>query len=63
MHDDTWGTISVDFIASAYYGCKNMDRLDEHSKSVVFEVFLGEALVKFTTEPPDTVDRPPEDEF
>lgn len=63
MHDDTSGTISVDFTASAYYGCKDMDRLDKYSKSVVFEVFLGAALVKFTTEPPDTVDRPPENEF
>jgi hypothetical protein len=63
MHDDTSGTISVDFTGSAYYGCKDMDRLDEHSESVIFEVSPGDALVKFTTEPPDPVDRPPDDEF
>ncbi len=63
MEDEDSGMIDVDFTGSAYYGCKDMDRLDEHSEAVVFKISLQASLITFTTEPPDPPDRPPDEEF
>jgi len=63
MHDELSGTIDVDFTGSAYYGCKDMDRLDEHCEAVAFEVSLLDKRITLTTEPPDKVERPPNEEF
>jgi hypothetical protein len=63
MDDDMNGTIDVDFTGSAYYGCKDMDRLDEHSEAVRFEVSVEASQVTFTTESPDPPERPPDEEF
>jgi len=63
MEDEDSGMIDVDFTGSAYYGCKDMDRLDEHSEAVAFNISRETSLITFTTEPPDPPERPPDEEF
>lgn len=65
FHDTASGTIDVDFTGLAYYGCKDMDRLDEHAEAVGFDISFDDEQITFSTETLDPVEsiRDPNDEF
>lgn len=49
------GTVDVYFTGSAYYGCKDMDRLDEHEETVSFRFEPATRELWFETSPPPPV--------
>ena len=59
--DEISGTIDVAFTGSAYYGCKDMDRLDEHDETVTFTIDPENSTVEFSSTPPDLPERPMDD--
>lgn len=61
FEDEISGTIDVAFTGSAYYGCKDMDRLDEHDETVAFTIDREGSTVEFSTTPPDAPERPTDD--
>lgn len=56
--DELSGTIDVAFTGSAYYGCKDMDRLNEHGETVTFTIDREGFTIEFSTTPPDVPERP-----
>jgi hypothetical protein len=55
--DEISGTIDVSFTGSAYFGCTNMDRLDEHDVTVAFTIAPDVLAVQFETDPPERAER------
>lgn len=55
--DEVSGTIDVSFTGSAYFGCKDMDRLDEHDVTVAFTITSDDLIVRFETNPPEMGER------
>jgi hypothetical protein len=56
--DELSGTIDVAFTGSAYYGCKDMDRLDQHVATVTFTINREGSTIDFSTTPPELPERP-----
>lgn len=60
LEDDWTGVISAAFTGSAYFGCKDMDRLEEYDEVVSFEVDFENERITFETDTPDPVEREPD---
>jgi hypothetical protein len=63
FEDERSGTITVSFTGSAYYGCKEMNRLDEHDEAVLYTIGIESAFIQFSTHPPDPQKRYPNEEL
>jgi hypothetical protein len=59
--DKDQGTIEVSFTGSVYMGCRDLNYVNEHNETLKFGIDRDEARIWFESEPPDKVDRPPDD--
>lgn len=57
------GLIEIDFTGSAYYGCKDANRSFSRSATISFSFSDKEKTIAFSSDPPDPMDRSPDDEF
>jgi len=60
---DLSGIIDVHFTGSAFFGCKDMDGLYDHAEAIEFTINLDGLNIEFATNPPDHVERAPDEEF
>lgn len=63
MEDAVSGSVFVSFEGSADFGCRDINVTNEYDETVTFKISPKAKRITFTTEPPDRIERPPNEEF